>query len=246
MDNTEIEKKIEGETVKNNSNSSTDIEFNDFNIICKKTEKLASAVYLITNLFSDSEPMKWTLRRKVSEILSFIITYKDIRQTEFPNFIHTTKTKVLEIVSLLEVCLLGGLISQMNFSILKQEFFNLLELLNNKNKSDFSNEVIPKMFFELGDNTSNFNKNLLNEYRQNIKDSTVIKDNSVFKSNNRQSIILGLLKKRQDLTIKDIAVIIKDVSEKTIQRELISLISAGVIAKTGERRWSRYSLNNSQ
>jgi DeoR/GlpR family transcriptional regulator of sugar metabolism len=38
--------------------------------------------------------------------------------------------------------------------------------------------------------------------------------------------------------------VIKDVSEKTIQRELISLIEAGIILKTGERRWSRYSIKN--
>jgi hypothetical protein len=59
---------------------------NDFIFICKKTEKLASAVYLVTNLLSDNEPMKWTLRKKVSELLSFTITYKDIRQSELPNF----------------------------------------------------------------------------------------------------------------------------------------------------------------
>lgn len=218
----------------------------DFIFICKKTEKLASAVYLVTNLLSDNEPMKWSLRRKVSELLSFTITYKDIRQSELPNFSHNVKTRVSEIVSLLEVSVLAGLVSKMNFSIIKDEFNNLLELFNNTSKTDYSNELIPKTFF---DNTGDYNGLQLNSFRPRlevvgIKDSNVIKDTSVFKNNNRQGIILSLLKKKKDLTIKDISLVIKDVSEKTIQRELISLIEAGVLVKTGERRWSKYSLKN--
>lgn len=212
----------------------------DFAFISKKTEKLASAVYLISNLFSDNEPMKWSLRKKVSELLSFMISYKDIRQSELPNFINISKTKVFEMVSLLEVASLGGLISPMNFSILKDEFSNLISSLNNTHKTDSSNAVIPNTFFDYSRPISN------DIYPQNhfgLKDNLSLRDSSAFKSNNRQNIILGLLKKKKELTIKDIASIIKDVSEKTIQRELISLIKAGILTKTGERRWSKYTLN---
>lgn len=241
MENTEIEKiKSSETTLKNNDFSALSDSDSDFMFVFKKTEKLASAVYLITNLFSDNEPMKWTLRKKVSELLSFIANYKDIRQSEFANFTHTVKTKVLELVSLLEVSALAGLVSQMNFNILKQEFSNLIEQLNNcVHKSDFSNDLIPKTFFE-----SNKMPYVISpaSVMNSIKDTNTVKDSSVFKSTNRQNIILGLLKKKKELTIKDIVVIIKDVSEKTIQRELISLISAGILSKTGERRWSKYSL----
>ncbi len=214
----------------------------DFIFICKKTEKLASAVYLVTNLLSDNEPMKWSLRRKVSELLSFTITYKDIRQSELPNFFHNVKTRVSEIVSLLEVSVLAGLVSKMNFSIIKDEFNNLLDLFNNTSKTDYSNGIIPKSFFENSDSyVSTFDSRTVSLP---VKDNSTVKDNGVFKSNNRQGIILNLLKKKKDLTIKDISLVIKDVSEKTIQRELISLIDAGVLVKTGERRWSKYSLKN--
>jgi len=241
MESTDIDKvKSDQNSLKSNDFSALLDSDNDFIFVFKKTEKLASAVYLITNLFSDNEPMKWTLRKKVSELLSFIASYKDVRQSEFPNFTHFTKTKVLEVVSLLEVSVLAGLVSQMNFNIIKQEFSNLVELLNNNtHKSDFSNDLIPKTFFE-----SNKTPYVISptSVMQSIKDTNAVKDSAVFKSTNRQNIILGLLKKKKELTIKDIAVIIKDVSEKTIQRELISLISAGILSKTGERRWSKYSL----
>jgi DNA-binding NarL/FixJ family response regulator len=65
----------------------------------------------------------------------------------------------------------------------------------------------------------------------------IVKDKS-----NRQEIILSMLKSGVKLTIKDFAKNIKDCSEKTIQRELLSLVSKGVLKKEGERRWSKYFL----
>ena len=35
---------------------------------------------------------------------------------------------------------------------------------------------------------------------------------------------------------------LKDVSEKTVQRELFALVKEGVLKKEGEKRWSVYKL----
>lgn len=58
----------------------------------------------------------------------------------------------------------------------------------------------------------------------------------------RQQIIIKELRNKGQLTVKDLAENIKGCSEKTIQRELLSLVGAGVLKKEGERRWSRYSV----
>jgi len=58
----------------------------------------------------------------------------------------------------------------------------------------------------------------------------------------RRERILGIIRDKGQVTIKDVSTAITDVSEKTIQRELMSLINEGIIAKEGERRWSRYSI----
>lgn len=60
--------------------------------------------------------------------------------------------------------------------------------------------------------------------------------------NDRQLTIINTIKEKGELSIKDLTDVIKGCSEKTIQRELISLVTDGVLYKTGERRWSRYSL----
>jgi predicted HTH transcriptional regulator len=58
----------------------------------------------------------------------------------------------------------------------------------------------------------------------------------------RRARILKLVKDNREVTIKDIATHFADLSEKTIQRELVSLVEGGVLKKFGERRWSRYAL----
>lgn len=58
----------------------------------------------------------------------------------------------------------------------------------------------------------------------------------------RSERIKTVLEAKPQATIKDIAEIITDVSEKTIQRELNSLIEKGQVIREGERRWSRYRI----
>ena len=58
----------------------------------------------------------------------------------------------------------------------------------------------------------------------------------------RGSRIKTVLEAKPEATIKDIAEVITDVSEKTIQRELNSLIEKGQVVRQGERRWSKYSV----
>ncbi len=218
--------------------------------VYKKTEKLTTAMYMVTSLFPDSEPMKWSLRKKVSEMLSFILGYKNSNLNQ-NIFIESVKERVLDIVSLLEVLSKSGLVSVMNFSILQQEFLNLINVLDEQKltSSDSSNTLLPKTFFDVSDSFTPM-PYIKNQHRPydlsdgNIKDKTAQSGgSSIFKRSNRQSIILNLLKKKNEMSITEIAQTIKDCSEKTIQRELISLIDAGIVKKTGERRWTKYSFS---
>lgn len=63
------------------------------------------------------------------------------------------------------------------------------------------------------------------------------------KLTDRAERIKTVLEAKPHATIKDISEIITDVSEKTIQRELNSLIEKGQVLREGERRWSRYSVS---
>ncbi len=58
----------------------------------------------------------------------------------------------------------------------------------------------------------------------------------------RSSLIIDYIRKHKNVSIKDIAAIIRDCSEKTVQRELNDLIRQGLVRRIGSRRWSTYEL----
>ncbi len=71
-----------------------------------------------------------------------------------------------------------------------------------------------------------------NQYKERVQE--VQKD--------RRAIILSLIQKKDKINVRDVASVIKDCSEKTLQRELLALVRQGVLKKEGERRWSTYRL----
>jgi predicted HTH transcriptional regulator len=58
----------------------------------------------------------------------------------------------------------------------------------------------------------------------------------------RREAILRVLQTKDNCGVKDFTDAVPDFSEKTIQRELLSLVESGLVVKLGERRWSTYSL----
>lgn len=67
-------------------------------------------------------------------------------------------------------------------------------------------------------------------------------DGYVDAKKDRRAAILGILQKKDRINVKDVASVIKDCSEKTLQRELLALVAQGVLKKEGEKRWSTYAL----
>ncbi len=59
----------------------------------------------------------------------------------------------------------------------------------------------------------------------------------------RTTRIKTVLEAKPEATIKDLTDIITDVSAKTIQRDLNTMIETGEVIRQGERRWSKYSLS---
>lgn len=68
------------------------------------------------------------------------------------------------------------------------------------------------------------------------------KGHSIVNKNDRYEAIINLLKKTKEISVKDVSSVVSGCSEKTLQRELLSLVDKGVLKKEGERRWSKYSL----
>ncbi len=226
----------------------------------KRLEKLSSAIYIVTDLVSDSEPLKWKLRQTSLSLLSDTSGYK----LNISDNIH-------KIVSFLDIALVGNIISEMNVSVLKYEFERLIKVMDNIKKEDLVGNLFLYEKSEVGmiENSSpkpdyKGHSNVL--YNKTNKEIGIEKDkirpkghqklqslNSGFvdinlksksDKNGRRVVILDTIKKKKEVGVKDIVILISGCSEKTIQRELISMVKDKILKKNGEKRWSRYSLLN--
>ncbi len=216
----------------------------NFVFVFKKTEKIVAAIYLVTNLFSDHEPIKWTLRKKSGDALSFIVDHEYVDHSNYTYFSFGLKKSLLELVSLLEICHRSGLVSPMNFSILKHELVELAHFVERweHTKTEDRTEVSLAGVFDDVHTAPSTPTSFVPKKETSHTPVAVSKQTYVQDKTKRQEMIIELIRKHKELTIKDISGVIKDCSEKTIQRELIYLIEKGVLKKTGERRWSKYSI----
>jgi len=93
--------------------------------VLSRTEKLSAAVYMVTNLITDNEPIKYTLRERTLALLAQL-THIRTRTTSKSTSDGTHLIDALsEIISLLHIACAGQLISEMNYQVLVEEFTHL-------------------------------------------------------------------------------------------------------------------------
>jgi hypothetical protein len=93
----------------------------------KKTEKIISAIYMVTDFLSDSEPAKWALRESGVRLIEDVFQYS--LGDKLSSNLKNLQADFLRTLSLLEVSHLSGFISTMNFRIIADEFKSLLDHL---------------------------------------------------------------------------------------------------------------------
>lgn len=216
------------------------------NYIVQKSERIVSAIYLITDSIKDSDCIKWEIREEAisfvsnSHILySHITGEKDYTYNIFINSLNKIK-------SLLKILELSKLASVMNANLISNEL-NHLKLYIEKNRNsleELSGYILSNSYFAT-DNSGEMSINNIKsniDKRDNFDNKNTSNNISKMPKKDRQENIINLLKNNSNLTIKDFVKVITDCSEKTIQRELTDMVTRGLIKKEGERRWSRYSL----
>src|SRR3989344_5711751 len=112
-------------------------------IFLKKIEKLTSAIYKITDLMPQEEPLKWKIRKDslslLSSAMSFINHWKETSSQELSVILHN----IARLISFLEVSYMGSFVSQMNFRVLKEEYDALHNSIRAyKNDKEVSSNLI--------------------------------------------------------------------------------------------------------
>ncbi|HVB20119.1 MAG TPA: hypothetical protein VNF51_02465, partial [Candidatus Paceibacterota bacterium] len=206
--------------------------------IYKKAERLAKAVHLIAPAFVESV----SLKNRIDEIAVGLVDAAILS----PGAARSALSReLLTLSSVLSIAHTGGLLSSMNTELITREAHILLE--------EVAAYEEPRLFFDEMPTLSGIAKQAFKKesfqgiasarplpqkreisHKGHIKDKEAIKD--------RRDAILSVIGNKKHASIKDISVLIRGVSEKTIQRELSALIASGMVLKQGERRWSTYSL----
>jgi hypothetical protein len=202
--------------------------------IIKKAEKIASALYLVTSFFDDQEPLRWKLRSLSLDLIS--------------NKVKDKTNTAREITSHLSLARSTNLVSETNHHILLRELSKFEGEVESHLNSTFFREEAPverllpqfQKFEPIKDKITEIlaDKPVRTEEKPALREFGAVS----LKKNSRQSIIINLLKRKKEIMIKDVSPLISGCSEKTIQRELLAMVRAGILKKTGEKRWSRYSL----
>lgn len=249
-----------------------------FIFIKRKAEKIGGAVYLITNFFTQNEPLKWALRDDALSLIKDIIFLSHKHSSERDNLVRSIISRINQISINIMLAKTGGLVSPMNSEIIQEELSILLKRIeHNETKEEslqsfsfqtkyFAVDGIMDIYKgqSIGHTKGHENEGELNTLHTSDKQETgttkkviapssyreikntptsVATNNAPVKGSiNREQSILNALKERDFMSIKDFTSLITDCSEKTIQRELIALVEKGILKKTGERRWSTYSL----
>ncbi len=205
--------------------------------LVRKTERLASALYVITGFMPADEPLRTRLRTCALALISQSSNPDELSHSGPGKFIN----HCAEIGTILETAQSGGLVSHMNAKLICNEYAALANFARDHHTEivERGNHIETAAIPEpqgLPVSQRHLKKSLLE--LQKIKKTS--NSQSKGQQSDRKTAILKLFDNKDSISIKDAVVEIEGCSEKTIQRDLLSLVRDGVLTKKGERRWSTY------
>ena len=239
--------------------------------IARKAEQLTTAIYLVTDTMDRVDPLRKYIRKISINLLGTSCDLRSSNAIEKSEIIIDMETLFTDLEVFIRIAKNTGNISDMNADILLSEVSKCVLAINSHRESEvnklkrrdenmvasflldqvFSQEDLPKYLPEQTENQKD-SKNSIND----IKNTDVVyKDKpqkSITNKNDiaikllRRKTILTIIKDNKEVSLNDIKKVINDVSEKTLQREINSLISEGMVEKKGEKRWARYSIKDNK
>ena len=95
--------------------------------VVRKAEKLTTALYLVTDILRDMEPLKWKAREASIDVLSDISVATTSSQSEKISTLRLVIKKIERIMSFLDIAASSHMMTEMNASVLKREYAALKE-----------------------------------------------------------------------------------------------------------------------
>ena len=106
-----------------------------YGFVTDRIQKLTAALYRVTDLLSDKEPLKWTLRDKALNLYDDLVSVKNTKDKD--GLLDNTIKNFAQIIKSLELVSAGVCVSNLNFEILKREYLFLKNFVEGK-KADIA------------------------------------------------------------------------------------------------------------
>lgn len=211
---------------------------NHITFVVRKSERLASALYVITGFMPPEEPARTRLRVCALEIITRSANPHELLEGGAERF----ESRCSEIVTILRTAHYSGLISEMNANLLGEEYTALAVFVReNAGKLAERGSVLRKSTVSeprsLSGSLRQSERGLLNGIQKNKRTKRDVQDSPL---GNRKDLILSVFKMKDAISIKDVTSLMPQVSEKTVQRDILDLVGKGILIKTGSRRWTTY------
>jgi hypothetical protein len=233
MDNTDI--------LKATSSTQRLVQNEDYyKYIFKKTEKIVSVVFYIAhNVQKDNQeaPELSDVLESARRVHNAVLSSLEVRAHVAEEAMRTTAHALIVLESKLRVGQATGLLAPDVLHVLTAEIDAVLRGLNKYLKQsgafdDTAYTIAPTR------ETVSSSTNIPARTTRRTSTRPVATSDGL----DRRERIKTVLDAKGEATIKDIASVVTDCSEKTIQRELNAMIEDNIVKRHGERRWSRYSL----
>lgn len=216
-----------------------------YKYIFKKTEKIVSVVFYVSNsLETDSKyaPIVEDILSAARDTHDAFLKTLEVRAHVAEDALRNAAHTLIKLDSKLRVATTLRFISNEVLVVIVNEIDSVLRGLNKYLIQTTAFDDLDYRVAPLPAAGTTTNKSLKSHSTQsNNFSKTSINDNS--SESDRRERIKVVLQAKGEATIKDITDIISDVSSKTIQRELNAMIEDNIVQRQGERRWSKYSLN---
>lgn len=192
--------------------------------------KLTLAVYKVTGLFPEKEPLKYQIRGMANEILAELICAKSGRQKEDPAISLVEKIKAF-----LRIAGFQNWVKEENIAIIIKEYEKISE-------SFFSSDILEsKERSEIPQKQEKSEKKTpTGERKPKIPPALRIPPEK------RQEKIMNLLYYKKRINLSELKKIFGQVSARTLRRDMESLAEAGIIdrKREGQKDVSYWILDN--
>jgi len=181
--------------------------------------KLTLALYKVTDLLPDNEPLKYKIRDKADDILTKLILAN-------PNEEKLDREGLLEDIKIInayfDIAQEQEWINPLNFRILKNEYKHIADIVNNDP---------PKV-------RNNDNK------MASAKKEIIPSEKEVFRHNlsSRQRKLVDILKNKGPMRLRQVHVFFPQLNERTLRRDFNFLISKDIVKRIWQGKHIFYQL----